>query len=432
MLITAVCPRCLTKYQVQETLRGKQMRCPAVSCKHVFIVGAPPTEPPSSSLPAPAEPPRPRRGTTQLFGNVGDLVPLLPLDDPEPPRPETMHVSDVLELVESVESDSLPALEPIVEPAPSSVRPDWRAAPPPVRRGTPEPIAEKPPSLPPERKKKVDTARIVVPVKEPPASSREASQKSWAPPPVRRAPPAAEERGTAPAPPPSPPSRTQLETTVEEGEPEATFDYEPVPPPRGRWAKWVILPLALATVVGLGIGSYLVYLSFVKNEEQLEKEADVQYERGLFRDARDRYDTLCKNYEASDRLPFYKFRRELSDVRHRVSEKPESPSELLDHIDQLIKDYKKDPLIIQHGADIGETLIKLLLEYCEGVAEPTDESPLKILTCAEARWSRKPRESSCPRARKTPSGRSSTAPSGKCASTSPACKGARPCSRAWR
>jgi outer membrane protein assembly factor BamB len=158
--------------------------------------------------------------------------------------------------------------------------------------------------------------------------------------------------------------------------------HEPGHAPRGRLAKWIIVPfllLALSVVAG---GGYLVWITISQKEENLAKDADDKYASGLFRAAAQGYAFLVENYPDSDNLPRYKFRQELADIRHRVSEKPESPGELLDRIEQFIKDYQKDPLLSADGGDVAETLIKLLVEYCEGAENPTDEEPLKVLARA--------------------------------------------------
>ena len=127
--ITAVCPSCENSYQVDPSLRGKQMRCPDPQCRAVFTVGT-------------AEPPPATKTIVdggKQTGVVGDMVPLL-----------------------SVEPESAAA--------------SWQA-PPPIRRPANPPIAAPQPVQEPE-------PPPVTKAKPP----EEAPQKTWEPPPVRRKP----------------------------------------------------------------------------------------------------------------------------------------------------------------------------------------------------------------------------------------------------
>ena len=106
MLINVICPRCGTNYHLDETLRGKPMRCHVAACRHVFIVGT--TEP--EAVPARPDP---------NAGHVGDLVPLLSAEL-EVPESRTPHVSDMVEML----------------PARAATDTAWME-PPPVRRQVP-------------------------------------------------------------------------------------------------------------------------------------------------------------------------------------------------------------------------------------------------------------------------------------------------------
>ena len=63
MNITVFCPRCESRYQVDESLNGKRMRCPNPLCKTIFEVRAegdqPAPEATESPAPAPLEKPPP-------------------------------------------------------------------------------------------------------------------------------------------------------------------------------------------------------------------------------------------------------------------------------------------------------------------------------------------------------------------------------------
>src|SRR5262245_18665038 len=204
VMITAVCPRCKTSYQVQDELRGRPMRCPLPACRQVFIVGVP--QPPSNPGPPPAT------------GLVGDLVPLVPTesDAPSAPAGNGTHVSDVLEL--------LPA-EPIgASPPAGRAPPPWHEAPP-LRRSTQTTGPARPATqLSPEE----GGPRVV---------AFDAGHAA-APPPVRRGDDKADPLERAPGPAGAPPPR-------------AAEEHAPAARPRRRWV-WVVLTLLV--LVGGAVG----------------------------------------------------------------------------------------------------------------------------------------------------------------------------------
>src|SRR5262249_53436485 len=94
------------------------------------------------------------------------------------------------------------------------------------------------------------------------------------------------------------------------------------PPPRSatRLAKWIIIPFALLTVLGLGAGGVYVYwISFAK-EYSLRRKAAETYDNGTFRTAASDYAQLAKKFPDSEHLKYYEFRAELSKLRHAAKE----------------------------------------------------------------------------------------------------------------
>ncbi len=300
MLITAICPRCQTSYQVQDSLRGKPMRCPLMTCKHVFIVGEEPrpqAETPDSSVSPPSSA---KTGLSQQSGSVGELIPLLSPEEGESPEagPEPMHVSEVITMLhaELIEPGELPNLEPINPDQSPSRPPTWMEAPPPVRRGEAAPVSGQPQHAEDidstERKKRREPARTAA--REAPLAPRDEGHHSWNPPPVRRG-----QKETADLEeviehePESRSRHRRHDEDHDEHHYEEKYDYEPVHKPRGALAKWVILPIVVLTLGVLGAGGYLAWTALSKNEERLAKEADDQYDRGLFRDAAKLYGDLA-------------------------------------------------------------------------------------------------------------------------------------------
>src|SRR5438067_2189504 len=143
MLISVVCPRCQSRYQVDAGLRGKRMRCLNPICRAAFEVRAE-DEPAVSEAPKPAEaaPNKP----TQVSGSVADLVPILPAEvvepepAPPPPVPPPVPVSRPQAPPTEKPKAKPPELLPPPPPVPPPVRsdaapaaPSWEAVPPPVR-----------------------------------------------------------------------------------------------------------------------------------------------------------------------------------------------------------------------------------------------------------------------------------------------------------
>ncbi len=314
MLIGVKCPKCGTVFQVQDALRGKAMRCPVGSCKHVFVVED--TPPPAPQPPAPAARPN------QTSGSIGDLVPLVGAESAEA---GSAHVASMIEL--------LPA-EPIEAP-PSA--PAWASAPPPVRR------VEGP-------------APVLQPAAEP--------TPDWAsaPPPVRN-------KGDSAA--PKTEKKAKKDTKAQPaGEPVLTPADEPAPPPRGRLARWIILPFLMLTLLGGAVGGYLIYIRFLKAEELLREKADADYAQTLFDASRDHYARLLKDFPDSEYAEYYTFRKALSDILARIHAQPDDPDPLLDNIEQLVKDHAKSKtppagklLLPDHARAIGDGLIKLMTDF---------------------------------------------------------------------
>ncbi|MBX9680776.1 MAG: PQQ-binding-like beta-propeller repeat protein [Gemmataceae bacterium] len=114
MRIRATCPHCQSEYTLEESLRGKRMRCPNTICRAVFEVRD--ADAPAASPEAPVAP---------------VVVPAPPAPDwqmaPPPVRSEPQK-----ELPLVVEIPPPKAEEPIREPAATTL--SWDSAPPPVRR----------------------------------------------------------------------------------------------------------------------------------------------------------------------------------------------------------------------------------------------------------------------------------------------------------
>ncbi|MFO0928952.1 MAG: hypothetical protein U0736_18345 [Gemmataceae bacterium] len=362
MLISAVCPRCRTTYHVQDNLRGKAMRCQVTTCRHLFLIDDPPPAPPV----APPAPERP-----QQTGQVGDLVPLIPVEDvaPEPPTPVT-GVGDLIELVPAEPAEPLPIPLDPVEPLP--VVQAWEDGPPPARRRNGQSAKAKEPAPPAEDKPPKSSPRIKKPAAEPEPGPRVIEAGDWSAPPVRRG---ATDAGADDVPKPAREAVTVAPPVVEE--PPA---YDDTHRPPTHWAKWVVIPFVLLAFGGLGYGVFLVVQATRNTEERMAKEADTFFADRQFRSAAERYGQLLDRYPESEQTERYRFRRDLSELRNRMTEPPEEIGELLDHYEQFVKERQKDPLLPEDAADLGAALVKLLTDFADrAAATPTDDKPLETL-----------------------------------------------------
>ncbi|MFO0879515.1 MAG: PQQ-binding-like beta-propeller repeat protein [Gemmataceae bacterium] len=355
MLISATCPRCRATYQVQDTLRGKAMRCLEPVCRNIFVVGDVPTNP---TTPPPAR-------VDQQSGSVGDLVPLVPIENEGPTGP---NVGDFLEVL-PVEVDEVPPLE-VIAPDEGKPAPDW-SSPPPVRRPGG--------SAPVEPVK----ARVEPPKDDGP---QVLEQGDWSAPPVRRQ---RDSEGRSkpdevqPARDPDRRGRRKRDTDyarepAEKPRSESDVDLSHRPP--SRWATWVVVPLLLFTFGALGFGGFMIWKATRETEEKLAREADEFYTQGQFPAAENHYEKLLGRFGDGDQAGFYTFRKELAGLRRRMAEPPEDLREVLDHAAQVLKERAKDPLLPAHGAGLAESLIKMLTGHVERAqAELKDDTPLALL-----------------------------------------------------
>src|SRR5437870_5522644 len=106
--ITAVCPRCRNRYQLNPAMRGQRIRCPNPDCRETFEVQDADTAFDRNQVGIAS-------GKINKTGSVSDLVPLLPAEEvpgeapPPPPAPENPsqpnHVADFLPLVPADPAD---------------------------------------------------------------------------------------------------------------------------------------------------------------------------------------------------------------------------------------------------------------------------------------------------------------------------------------
>lgn len=358
MLITAVCPVCETRYQVQAALRGQAMRCPNPKCRIVFTVldegdgGSP-----RRGIPrGPSDPP-PK--TAIRAGKVGDIVPILPAESAGP-----QPVEDVLDVAEpAVEAPSWKQPPPVRRPG---SQPPLPVAAPPERRITPVKPPPEPEVIPePEVVPEVEVVPEpvvepepaapvgeVVPADEAPAAPDqpvELPPGAWEPPPVRRG-----------------PATPEPDTSEHHDEPAPVVVRAPA---RGRWTARAIVAASVLLVAGLGVGGYFVWQATRQTEESLAGEARAAYDEGRFANAADKFKQLQELFPNSDRLAEYGYFEELSGVRASLGEPGAPVADGLTRIEEFLKARKGDPLLKQTAPDLGKSLAKLV----EGL--PTQVKP---------------------------------------------------------
>ena len=255
-----------------------------------------------------------------------------PSTPPQPAPPgngqRTGSVGDLVPLVEAQ------AAEP---PAKS-----WKE-PPPVRRPTPQ---EPPRELPPG---------------------------AWAPPPVRRD----AAKPTVDAPPE--PAEERLEEIADEPAEEIVDDRPPVK----RTGLIVIVGIMLFAVVFVA-GGWWVWNLLGRSEGSMAAEADQAYRQGKFREAKDMFGQLQKNFPSSDKRDDYHFMEALSDFRAQARAPDADADAVLERLSSFLDDNRKAGPLKDRTPDLAESLGWTADAFAQRNTAPPDERPLAIVERIEA------------------------------------------------
>ena len=348
MEIRIECPACKTVYHLNETMLGKSMRCPLPSCRHVFKVEKP--QPPElGGLPLLPSEPAERSG-----------LPLLP---------------------------SEPAVPAPAEPKSGPKAPNWASAPPPVRVPLSESKAaelggasEQEPTVlaagswqaPPPRRPEAQTNPLAAHLESPSRASRASHATKTAP------------------------DSTEVETpdarnTSDEVEtPDASETFEQtdrpyaVAPAKGRIARLIILPFLGLVLAGLGVGAFLVLNAIKNSEMRLSASADADYDKSLFGAAGQKYAKLAKDFPESEQVERYQFRAKLSELRNRAAAPSDDLNDKLQAFKEFLEEYAKKPILQEHAADLGDSLVQMLVSHAKsGLEDPLDGTVLTDLEKAE-------------------------------------------------
>jgi hypothetical protein len=368
--ITAVCPVCESRYQVQPELRGKAMRCPNPNCRKVFVVSDGPESAAGNGGPvAPAPPAPPARDGNQRSGSVGEMVPILPADAAEAPAPPPRPASRK----STAGRRSPPASAPA---APEPQAASWQEAPP-VRRGPargtdPVPAAEAP--APPPPPAPAEPAK-----EEPPQAS---SLPAWLePPPVRRGDKAQPAPGVTTGAGPAPVPVDPIDVPAEQAPPSAPV-YDTPAPPRSRAMRMIVL-LLLLVAGALGAGGWYAWRALHQTEDQLSEQALKDYKAGNFAAAASRFQQLPEKFQHTNRREEYLLLKELCDLRARLHASDGLFRSQLDDLTEFIDNHGRDRSLTPYNADLGTSLVHAIEAFTKKSLPPSNDEPLDAIEHAK-------------------------------------------------
>lgn len=391
--ISVHCPHCLSRYQLDPSLQGKQLRCPNPQCRCVFEVREE-SAPATPSRP-PAAPPPSSSTVSQVSGSVGEVVPILTAEAVTTPTAAPVEAREAPPPPRRMPDVKAEAPIPDESPGEQSGA-TWQAAPPPVRRlpavpsqiesptsrpsaAAPEPalisIAESEDWLPqdtgePETRE---------------GNARELGPGAWDAPPVRRSSATASDRSES--------------VSVEAPGGQVS---EPYVAPRAetaagktarRRSRWIVAALLLLLVGGLSLAIWLALGRRAGNEAELFKQAELEYQEHHFADAQVLFQNLQRDFPSSQNLALYRFLAELSDVREAVyfpQGGADGLSKALERVVDFLKIHKGDPVVASHEKEIWQTLYKLGKELGAEAAEQKSRPLLRLAQTALNEASRLP------------------------------------------
>jgi outer membrane protein assembly factor BamB len=374
--INAVCPECQNRFQLQEVMIGKSMRCP--SCQEVFIVrdagpGAAPASPkPEEKPPAPTAPPRTRADSPAVVSRSGSIT-------------------DFVQMIRDVK----PATPPL----------------PPTRTAPPTAVPPPKPQEPPRAEKIKPPTPGDFPWDE--GSKKPAPPPKPAPPQTKSAPPLKVEKikpptpgdfpwDEGPKPKSKPPAPVETTWSPDIKPPDEPIDLEPVDqrtdtyegdetkaptprPERPRKKSRLVFLAAMIVFVfaGLGAGGFFLWRYVNTAPERMFAAGKKEYDAGNFDQARAIYSKLVTEHPDHNLAPEAQFFAELSDVRHSVrlvgnKEDPQPSVNLWNKFLKSIQDDKLKPFAAKDrfALDIWDTGKRLAEDVIAKASSSfTEESP---------------------------------------------------------
>jgi outer membrane protein assembly factor BamB/tetratricopeptide (TPR) repeat protein len=346
MHITVFCPHCQTRYQLDETLRGKRMRCPNSLCRQVFEVREvdQPSASPSQQTPLPTP-------SAARAGEVGELVPVLQAEaastsaeaPQEKPRKAvsgkelTAQEASAAPLAPSVVTPALDDLEiPGDEPAAAPFSPEGSGA---------DPI--------------------------------EFAAGAWEAPPVRNG----RASGPRPAAIPLAVPRRPVEPVVPQAAKPAAEPAGPETKPATKARRHLLLMVTMLVVLGGALGGGLLLLSGTRAGAEADrfKKAQEHYQNRDFDEAVAAFQKLLRDYPASSNRRQLDFLVELSAVRAAVYAPRDDTDERASaagRLNQFLEIYRNDPMLKEYHGDIWDTLVRLTRELSNLAEQKQDPAHL--------------------------------------------------------
>jgi outer membrane protein assembly factor BamB len=156
--------------------------------------------------------------------------------------------------------------------------------------------------------------------------------------------------------------------------------YEHPAKKRSRLARWVILGGSLLSLLLFAAAGFVLYDRWARSEARLARRADEYYAQGTYPAAAADYEALVERFPDSDNSGRYRFRAALSRLRADTANAQDNEVEVAERFSAFLKEYRKDPLLPEHAADVGDSLVKFATEYSSAkVGSINSEEPLKVV-----------------------------------------------------
>jgi outer membrane protein assembly factor BamB len=145
--------------------------------------------------------------------------------------------------------------------------------------------------------------------------------------------------------------------------------------PRIRWGWKGVVGILLVSALVIGGGYLAVKNLLTKTEKELAAEADGFYDRKQFGAAADAYEKLAKQFDQSEHVPRYRFRRAISELRGAIGDNPEDTNALLQQVEDFLAEHKDHPELAPHAPDLAQSLVQLTEQFGQRtVANPAAQA----------------------------------------------------------
>jgi outer membrane protein assembly factor BamB len=369
--ISVVCPRCLSRYFLEPSMKGQKMRCPNSSCREIFEVKEEPAEAPSLETSPDVVSPLPGPSKQPDEYTLGDAIPFLPVerleevDSPQPisrPNKKEPWSSPSENRPSRANPRSTPksVSTPFVEPGVQQVL-DWRQQAPPPR---------------PQAKRGVGFERSL----EEPFTSLEELNEAFA-----------SEAGSYSH--PRNAASGQFDglsepngeaTDAEAAAVETKVDEEYVERPHRRKLPLVMALIVTVFLVAGGFGLFVLLNQAKVNEESLANKAKEQFNNGNFKGAAETYQKLVDNCKESESWQEYIFFTNLSKLRSSLggfqANSVESAKSQLNETADFVAQAGSDPLFTEEQKrPIGNAVFEIALNSAKEAQQSANADSLTLI-----------------------------------------------------